>query len=98
MGRMARTLSKTTRPRGGRRSGRGLARLVGAIGLAMAAGGLVVALATERPGGTALGPPLGGDYGQFYAVGQILNESGIGRLYDLVLQDGILHRAVRSLP
>src|SRR5437660_489102 len=66
---MARTLNTEPRSRLDRWLGPGLARFVAAISLAMAGLVAVVAFATERPGETAIGPPLGGDYGQFYAVG-----------------------------
>lgn len=54
--------------------------------------------ATTGPHGTALGMHLGSDYAQFYAVGLLQNRFGVARLYDLPLQDSILHEAVAGMP
>jgi hypothetical protein len=75
-----------------------LARFVAVAVLAMV-GALAVGLfATSKGGGTAFGPTLGADYGEFYAVGMLLDRGQVGRLYDLDLQDDLLHEALPALP
>jgi len=44
------------------------------------------------------GAPLGADYGQFHVAGLIQVRHGIGRLYDLELQDRLLHQVVSGMP
>jgi len=53
---------------------------------------------TAGPRGTALGVHLGADYASFYSAGLLLNGYGEDRLYDLGLQDRILHHAVEGVP
>jgi hypothetical protein len=47
---------------------------------------LIVQLATNRGGATAVGPSLGADYPAFHTAGQIIREYPGSRLYDLGLQ------------
>jgi hypothetical protein len=76
----------------------GTARFVSAVSLVMACALAVLVFVKGPSGNPAPGPRLGGDFAQFYAVGLIQNEQGIQRLYDLPLQDIVLHRAVRAMP
>ena len=73
-------------------------RFVAGVSLAIVAMLVVVQFTTNRRGQTAFGTPLGADYGEFYAVGLLLNEGPGDRLYDLDLQDEWLHRTLPSLP
>ena len=73
-----------------------VARFVSAVSLVMAVVAGVAVFVLDQTGGAPVGPSLGGDYAQFYAVGILQNQYGIGRLYDLLLQDEILHRSVKS--
>ncbi len=72
-------------------------RIVSGLILAMVVGLAVAQIATFKPGGSAFGPVLGGDYGEFYAVGMLLNREPVGRLYDLRLQDQLLHEALPAM-
>ena len=74
-----------------------MARLFSGIVLAMVAGLVVTLFATNRRGETALGSPLGADFGQFHVAGMILNEGHPERLYDLDDQDRRLHQLVPSM-
>jgi Glycosyltransferase family 87 len=48
---------------------------------------LVLSLAISKRGRTIFGPPVGGDFVEFYVAGAILNGPVPERLYDLPLQD-----------
>src|SRR5262249_22939618 len=95
---IGRRLSMVSRSLAPRLFGPATARLAAVISLVMVGIATVIAFTADRRGGSANLPALGGDYGKFYAVGRLQNEQGIARLYDLILQDEILHRSVRSLP
>lgn len=75
------------------------ARVAATAVLVLIAAGLVVMLAVPRPdGATWFGPNLGGDFAQFYAIGVLQDRHGVTRLYDLSLQDEILHEVVPGVP
>ncbi len=75
----------------------GHARFVSVAVLAIVSGLTTAQIVTAKPSGTVFGPILGGDYGEFYAVGMLLNRAPAGRLYDLRLQDELLHEALPAL-
>jgi hypothetical protein len=75
-----------------------LARAFSGIVLVMAAAAAVGLFACSHQGRTAFGTNLGADYGEFHAVGQLLNRYPADRLYDLRLQDELLHRTLPSMP
>ncbi len=58
----------------------------------------ILAFDKSRSEGSQAGTSLGADYGQFHVAGMIQNQLGIGRLYDLDLQDRLLHQAVPGMP
>lgn len=60
--------------------------------MTLAAGAMM--FATSGPRGTVFGVHLGADYGAFYTIGLLQNRYGTERLYDLRLQNEILHEAV----
>jgi hypothetical protein len=47
---------------------------------------------------TVFGAPFGSDFAEFYSTGKIINEYGAHRLYDLNLQDKLVHEAVPVSP
>jgi alpha-1,2-mannosyltransferase len=49
-------------------------------------------------GHTFLGRPLGGDFVEFYTIGQILNNYAPARIYDLALAVGLQHSTLPSMP
>jgi alpha-1,2-mannosyltransferase len=51
----------------------------------------------DRSGRAGPSPTLGADYVGLYMIGTLQDEGGIARLYDLDLQDRILHRIARGL-
>ena len=57
----------------------------------------IAMFAVDRSGRAGPFPPLGADYATFYMIGALQNESGITRLYDLDLQDRVLHRLTPRL-
>jgi hypothetical protein len=75
-----------------------IVRFVSIVSLVMIVAATVIMFATNGRGGTLFGPPLGGDYPQFYTVGLLQNEYGAARLYDLEFQDRILHEVAPAFP
>ncbi|HLO00727.1 MAG TPA: glycosyltransferase family 87 protein [Pyrinomonadaceae bacterium] len=53
---------------------------------------------TSESGLTIFGAPFGGDFAEFYSAGKIINEYGAHRLYDLNLQDTLVHEQVPISP
>ena len=47
---------------------------------------------------TVFGAPVGGDFVAFYVAGRIVNEYGSDRLYDMKLQDTLIHATVPEVP
>jgi len=47
---------------------------------------------------TFMGRPLGGDFVEFYTIGQILNHYSPARIYDLRLATALQHAALPSMP
>ncbi len=74
-----------------------VARFVAGASLIMTFGLAVLMFATARDGQTALRQNLGNDYAEFLVAGQILNDGESSRLYDLELQDELLHRLLPKL-
>ena len=75
-----------------------LARAFSGVVLAMVAAAAVGLFASCNQGRTAIGTNLGADYGEFHAVGQLLNNYPGDHLYDLRLQDELLHLTLPSMP
>lgn len=76
-----------------------VARFVAACCLGFA--GAVAAaffVAHQRGAPPALAALFGGDYPQFFMIGRLQREHGLSKLYDLDLQDEVLHRVVPSFP
>jgi hypothetical protein len=56
---------------------------------------IMLGLTFARPNElTVFGVPFGGDFAAFYAAGRIVNEYGPGRLYDVDLEDALVHGVV----
>ena len=68
--------------------------------MAITAGLIVCALSILRgfQGQTFMGRPLGGDFVQFYTVGEILNQYQPARIYDLDLEIPLQHAAAPGAP
>lgn len=75
-----------------------IARFVSVVVLVMAVLLTAVLFVGHGMGRITLGPQLGADYAQFYAIGTLLNEHGPKHLYDLEIQDRILHRVMPTMP
>ncbi len=65
--------------------------------IVMAAANLIVACWTAQKGVTVYRTFAGGDYAGFYVAGEILNKYP-ERLYDLALQNGLLHSLLPGIP
>jgi hypothetical protein len=78
----------------GRREAHALAWIALAIGVILCA----VAVALGFEGRTFLGRPLGGDFVEFYTIGNILNHYAPARIYDLRLAIGLQHATLPSMP
>jgi alpha-1,2-mannosyltransferase len=78
----------------GRREAHAMAWMALAIGVILCA----VALALGFEGRTFLGRPLGGDFVEFYTIGNILNHYAPARIYDLRLAIGLQHATLPSMP
>jgi hypothetical protein len=59
---------------------------------------LSLTFARGSKGLTVFGAPFGGDFAAFYAAGRIINEYGSDRLYDMKLQDTLIHAALSEVP
>ena len=77
-----------------RREAHALAWIALAIGVILCA----VAVVLGFEGRTFLGRPLGGDFVEFYTIGNILNHYAPARIYDLRLAIGLQHATLPSMP
>jgi glycosyl transferase family 87 len=75
-----------------------IARFASASVLMIVAVLTVAMFAAELRGQPGRLPPLGEDYASFYMIGTLQEECGVERLYDLKLQDRILHRIAPRIP
>jgi hypothetical protein len=57
-----------------------------------------VSFATSKHGKTMFGPSLGADFAGFYVVGEIYNQYGPSRIYDLDLQAKLYHELLPQEP
>lgn len=73
-------------------------RLVSCTVLLISTAALILLVITAQGGVTRLGPSLGGDYSHLYAAASLLNHYPADRLYDLALQDRLLHELLPALP
>ena len=78
----------------GRREAHAIAYVALIIGVILC--GVSVALGLE--GRTFLGRPLGGDFVEFYTIGQILNHYTPARIYDLPLAIDLQHASLPAMP
>lgn len=78
--------------------GHGEARAMASVALVIGvvACGLSVVLGFH--GKTLMGRPLGGDFVEFYTIGNILNHYPAARIYDLALAVRMQHQAVPEMP
>jgi hypothetical protein len=78
----------------GRREAQAMAWVALVVGVILCGASLLLGFA----GRTFLGRPLGGDFVEFYTVGQILNHYPAARIYDLPLATGLQHAALPTMP
>jgi Glycosyltransferase family 87 len=78
----------------GRREAHAMAWVAVVVGVILCGVSVLLGFA----GRTFLGRPLGGDFVEFYTVGQILNHYPPARIYDLPLATGLQHAALPSMP
>jgi hypothetical protein len=74
-----------------------IARFASACVLAMAVVLGAAVFEADYSGRTGPLPALGADYAGFYMIGTLQDERGMASLYDLALQDRILHRVAPRL-
>lgn len=81
-------------PLPGHREARALAWIALVIGFVLAAASIILGF----HGKTFLGRPLGGDFVQFYTIGNILDHYPAARIYDLALAVRMQHQVLPEMP
>jgi alpha-1,2-mannosyltransferase len=81
-------------PMPGRREAHAMAWMALAIGVILC----VISVILGFQGHAFLGRPLGGDFVEFYTIGNILNHYPPARIYDLELATTLQHATLRTMP
>ncbi len=81
-------------PLPGRREAHALALPALVVGVVLCAASVMLGF----HGRTFMGRPLGGDFVEFYTVGQICNHYPAARIYDVRLADELQHATLRAMP